>query len=232
MAKVAWARGQGDPTQRAAADALDIAEEFAVLTAVSQHPNVVRAVGVLTSSLGRPVLLLEAATETLPRLVKYKDPQQCLVSRDCLVQLVLGLSHMHGRPFLHLHVDDDADVHCDEDGAPWIKATGTGSKHSPRDRRRVYSRHRHPHRQPRHSSDSRVDKLEHPTEIQDTYSHKYEAKKCLGLPRHSCRHCRLRPQQRSLAEWLRCGRQSGLHRAIPMSGVLDGRPAQGILHVQ
>ncbi|CAE7680884.1 unnamed protein product, partial [Symbiodinium sp. CCMP2456] len=63
--KLALGRGLRDPMQRAAAGQLDVSEEFAILGAIGQHPNVVRAFAVLTSSLGRPALVLERATESL-----------------------------------------------------------------------------------------------------------------------------------------------------------------------
>ncbi|OLP87712.1 Ankyrin repeat domain-containing protein 50 [Symbiodinium microadriaticum] len=109
--KLAKGRGLQDPMQRAAAGTLDVAEEFAVLGALGQHPNVVRAFAVLTSSLGRPALVLEWATESLHELARrLKDDrlENTTAGRDSLLQLfqqfLVGLSFVHGRSFLHLDV--------------------------------------------------------------------------------------------------------------------------------
>ncbi|CAE7453031.1 Camkk2 [Symbiodinium sp. CCMP2592] len=96
--------------RQAAVGGVDVAEEFDVLTSVGQHPNVVRAFAVLTSSLGRPALLLEPATESLHaaacRLKEGRDGW--LARRKSLVplfqQFLVGLSYVHGRSFLHLDV--------------------------------------------------------------------------------------------------------------------------------
>lgn len=105
--KLAKGRGLQDPMQRAAAGT----EEFAVLGALGQHPNVVRAFAVLTSSLGRPALVLEWATESLHELARrLKDDrlENTTAGRDSLLQLfqqfLVGLSFVHGRSFLHLDV--------------------------------------------------------------------------------------------------------------------------------
>ncbi|CAE7254872.1 CTK1 [Symbiodinium sp. CCMP2592] len=100
-----------DPMQRAAAGGLDVAEEFAVLGALGQHPNVVRAFAVLSSSLGRPALVLEWATESLQQMARRLKDDRLETSpagRRSLLnlfqQFVVGLSYVHSRSFLHLDV--------------------------------------------------------------------------------------------------------------------------------
>ena len=108
--KVGKGRSLPDPMRQAAVGGVDVAEEFDVLTSVGQHPNVVRAFAVLTSSLGRPALVLEPATESLHaaacRLKAARDGW--LACRKSLVplfqQFLVGLSYVHGRSFLHLDV--------------------------------------------------------------------------------------------------------------------------------
>ncbi|CAE7572860.1 MKK5 [Symbiodinium sp. CCMP2592] len=109
--KVALGRGLRDPMQRAAAGGLDVAEEFAILGALGQHPNVVRAFGVLTSSLGKTALLLERATESLHDTACRLQADRLETSpagKGSLLQLfqqfLLGLSFVHGRSILHLDV--------------------------------------------------------------------------------------------------------------------------------
>ncbi|CAE7521271.1 CRK3 [Symbiodinium sp. CCMP2592] len=107
--KVAKGRGPEGMRQVAAAGQ-EVADEFGVLTAVGQHPNVVRAFAVLTSSLGRPALLLEAATESLRAATRrLKDDRVSWpTNRKTLLpffqQFLLGLSYVHGRSFLHLDI--------------------------------------------------------------------------------------------------------------------------------
>ncbi|CAE7593480.1 cdk-12 [Symbiodinium sp. CCMP2592] len=109
--KLAKGRGLQDPMQRAAAGGLDVAEEFAVLGALGQHPNVVRAFAVLSSSLGRPALVLEWATESLQQMARRLKDDRLETSpagRRSLLnlfqQFVVGLSYVHSRSFLHLDV--------------------------------------------------------------------------------------------------------------------------------
>ncbi|CAE7222145.1 cdk-12 [Symbiodinium microadriaticum] len=95
--------------RQAAVGGVDVAEEFDVLTSVGQHPNVVRAFGVLTSSLGRPALVLELAAESLHAAAcRLKAEAGWIVGRKSLVplfqQFLVGLSYVHGRSFLHLDV--------------------------------------------------------------------------------------------------------------------------------
>lgn len=109
--KLALGRGLRDPMQRAAAGQLDVSEEFAILGAIGQHPNVVRAFAVLTSSLGRPALVLERATESLhdtAQRLKDERLESTAAGKDSLLslfqQFVLGLSYVHGRSVLHLDI--------------------------------------------------------------------------------------------------------------------------------
>lgn len=110
--KVAKARGPEGMRQVAAAGQ-EVADEFGVLTAIGQHPNVVRAFAVLTSSLGRSALLLEAATESLRAATQRlkADRNTWPVNRKSLLplfqQFLLGLSYVHGRSFLHLDIKPD-----------------------------------------------------------------------------------------------------------------------------
>ncbi|CAE7440845.1 cdk-12 [Symbiodinium microadriaticum] len=101
-------RGRG---LQAAARGIDVQEEFAVLAALGQHPNVVRAFAVVTSSLGRPALVLERASESLhakARRLKHDRLETSPAGRASLLRLfsqfVLGLSFVHGRSVLHLDV--------------------------------------------------------------------------------------------------------------------------------
>ena len=96
---------------QAAATGIDVQEEFAVLTALGQHPNVVRAFAVVTSSLGRPGLVLERASESLhakARRLKDDRLENSPAGRASLLglfsQFVLGLSFVHGRSVMHLDV--------------------------------------------------------------------------------------------------------------------------------
>ena len=109
--KVASGRGLRDPMQRAAAGQLDVSEEFAILGAIGQHPNVVRSFAVLTSSHGRPALVLERASETLHDMAhRFKDQrlESTPAGKDTLLalfqQFLFGLSYVHGRSVLHLDV--------------------------------------------------------------------------------------------------------------------------------
>ncbi|CAE7707422.1 AUR3 [Symbiodinium sp. CCMP2592] len=96
---------------QAAATGIDVQEEFAVLTALGQHPNVVRAFAVVTSSLGRPGLVLERASESLhakARRLKDDRLENSPAGRASLLglfsQFDLGLSFVHGRSVMHLDV--------------------------------------------------------------------------------------------------------------------------------
>ena len=102
--KVAKGRGPEGMRQVAAAGQ-EVADEFAVLTAVGQHPNVVRAFAVLTSSLGRPALLLEAATESL-RAATHRlkaDRISWPTSRKTLLPFFQQLC-MHQRRIICMHM--------------------------------------------------------------------------------------------------------------------------------
>ena len=92
---------------QAAATGIDVQEEFAVLTALGQHPNVVRAFAVVTSSLGRPGLVLERASESLhakARRLKDDRLENSPAGRASLLGLFFAVRPrpvVRARPFGH-----------------------------------------------------------------------------------------------------------------------------------
>jgi serine/threonine protein kinase len=109
-----WRKGKGESSDKErmpcdARNGMDVAKEYAVLSVVGQHPHVVRAFAVLTSSNGRPGLLMEAGAENLfsysGRLKMCQDVPWFESRKSVLAlfrQTLFGLSYVHSRSILHL----------------------------------------------------------------------------------------------------------------------------------